>query len=276
MEERRRGGTSLAKEKASANFDQLVNSDGSLREKNKVVDLEAMAAAITTSAEKVPDKGLRRRTKEAVGVNMGSVAANPFTDEVGMGFEDGSRLPEHGQWPLPDGERSATIQGESPLAVDMSIGRKNTGPDEASSTHDSELLVELTPTTSHAPSVSGTLPSASEVLTPTSTNHPTSPSPELEARQIHEPTSFQFIQEWASTTSTGPASFYSPPESEQRFRDLDTASEVGSQATSTAISVIGTDEVLNEAIVDMDAISSGEEVGTPSSWSEIGSVVSED
>ena len=277
MEERRRKRSSIAREKASSSFDKLVNSDGSLREKDQVIDLEAMAAAITTAADKVPDEGLRKRTKEAVGAAMGSAVANPFADEMGIDAEEDEKMMlEQALRSQPDRERSATIRSDSPLLVDTNASARSTRATDAVSSHSSELLVDLTPTTSVAPSVSGTLLSSSPVLTPTSTNHPNAQNSEQEARQFREPASFQSIQEWASTASTGPASFYSPPESEHRSRDMDTASESNSQATSTTVSVIGTNDIMSEGAEDLDTMSDAGRISTPSSWSEVGSMMSEE
>ena len=273
MEERRRARSSQVREKASASFDQLVNSDGSLKEKDKVIDLEAMAAAITTAAEAVPDEGLRNRTIQAVGAAMGSAAANPFADEMGMDVVEEKQLLE--QTERQQRERSATLSGDTPLNVNTN-GISNTRADDAGSSHDSELLVDLTPTTSIAPSASATLLSEPAALTPTSTTNPGLVPNESPTHQHIQPASFQSIQEWASTASTGPASFYSPPESEQRYRDAETGSGTYSQATSTAISVIGSNEGLSEATEDVDTMSDAGRLSTPSTWSEIGSVVSEE
>ena len=270
MEERRRARSNIAREKASSSFDKLVNSDGSLREKDKVIDLEAMAAAITTAADKVPDEGMRKRTKEAVGAAMGSVAANPFADEMGMDVQENEKVMlEQALQSQQDRERSVTIRGDSPLMV-------NTGSEDAASSHESEIVVDLTPTTSVALSASGTLLSSSPILTPTSTNHPNIQPSEQGPRQFQEPASFQSIQEWASTASTGPASFYSPPESEHRSHDVDTASDSSSQGTSTMLSIIGTNDVESEGAENLDTLSDADSLSAPSSWSEVGSMMSEE
>ena len=274
LEERRQARLNRAKEKMSASFDQLVNSDGSLREKEKVIDLEAMAAAITTAAESVPDEGVRKRTVQAVGAAMGSMAANPFADEMGMEAVDEKALLEQEELARRERERSTTLMGDTPLAIDTNMGAANAKADDAASSHDSELLVDLTPTTSVAPSA--TLLSDGGAITPTSTNHLGARGSDPNAPQPVQPTSFQSIQEWASTASTGPASFYSPPESEAHYRDAETGSNTGSQATSTAASVIGSNEALSETVDDVDMMSDADRLSTPSTWSEVGSVMSED
>lgn len=263
----------------SSSFDQLVNSDGSLKDKEKELDLDAIETAITTAAEKMSNEGLRNRTKEATGAAMGSVVANPFADEMGMdAMDEKASLEPFRQLQLSqqERERSVTIGGDSPPVIDTDVARRDTRVDNSNSTHDSDLLVDLTPTTSAAPSMSATLLSSSPVFTPTSTHHPDSNSLGQAPGQPSQPPSFQSIQEWASTASTGHASFYSPPESERHYRDIEIASESGSQATSTAISVIGSNEARSEMMGDIDTMSDVGRLSTPSTWSEVGSVLSEE
>ena len=236
-----------------------------------------MAAAITTAADKVPDEGLRNRTKEAVGAAMGGAVANPFADEMGMDVqEDEKVMLEQALHSQQDRERSTTLRGDSPLIVDTNTNARSGRVEDATSSHESEIIVDLTPTTSVAPSASGTLLSSSPVLTPTSTNHPNILPSEQGARHFQEPASFQSIQEWASTASTGPASFYSPPESEHRSHDVETVSDSNSQGTSTTLSIIGTNDIESEGAENLDTLSDADSLSTPSSWSEVGSMMSEE
>ena len=278
MEERRRSRNSQGISRSTSSFDQLVNPDGSIRESERGINLDAMASAITTAAESVQDEGLRNRTKEAVGFAMGSTVANPFADEMGIDTSDEKALMEKVEQLAGERERCATLRGDSPLAIDTSIAMGDTRRDHAGSEHESELLVDLTPTTSVAPSVSHTLLSSPGALIPTSTINPDiQPSEETRAQsQQDQLTSFQSIQEWASLTLTGPASFYSPPESERQYRSVMTASEPKSGVTSTAASVIGSNDLVSEGMEDVDALSDADKFSTPSTWSEVGSVMSED
>ena len=134
---------------------------------------------------------------------------------------------------------------------------------ETLSNHPSEQLVDLTPTTSAAPSSFADDPAS---LTPNETHD----------RQTSPANSYWSVNEWAMQHS-GPAAFYSPPQSEAvgpAPNDLERAmSEMmeGSQAGSGEhASQAGTE--------DMDVLSDddGPGISTPGSWTDVGSQVSED
>ena len=277
--ERRRRAKSGHTSRSSSTFDDMVDSGGKLRGEEKDMDLQGVAAVVASAAEKAPiDEGLRKRIIEATGVARGSAAADPFSDEMGMGIMDEKAALEQEQLEQTR-ERSATLRGDSPLIIDTNVADTAQRGDDLISDHDSEMLVDLTPTTSVAPSISATLLSASGPLTPTSTNHPHSEEQTIPLLpQVQPQPSFHSIQEWASATaSTGPASFYSPPESEQNYQDLEAASEHGSQASFETASVVGSNSTISEhGVMDVDEMSESDRLSTPGGWSEIGSVVSEE
>lgn len=278
--DRRRGSKSGHNPQSlSSTFDDLVDSGGKLREKEKAADLEGVAAAVASAAEKAPiDEGLRRRIIEATGVARGSIAADPFSDEMSMGVVDEKAALEHEQQQQQMRERSTTLRGDSPLIIDTAVTSATLRGDDVSSNHDSEMLVELTPTTSVAPSMSATLLSASDPPTPTSTHQPHSEVQTVPLQLQQQPqSSFNSIQEWASATASGPASFYSPPESEQNYQDPDTVSEHGTHTRSATASVIGSNITISEhGVMEIDEMSQSGRMSTPGSWSEVGSVVSEE
>ncbi|KAL6719867.1 hypothetical protein ACLMJK_001788 [Lecanora helva] len=116
------------------------------------------------------------------------------------------------------------------------------------STHPSEQLLDLTPTTSAASSANADL---AELNDPVQTSQ----------------TDFWSVNEWARNTA--PADFYSPPRSEAAGIDEEAeTSTIGSQAAEH-VSQIGSE--------DADMLSdAGAGISTPSSWTEVGSQVSED
>jgi len=218
MEERRNARNGQPAQ--SRSFDDLVDQEGKLKH-------EKEDNATTTAAEPtVADEGLRKRHAEAKGAALGASVADPFADEMQIDFYN-EKQPDivsiHGQ----SRESTATL----PAALSI----------EAASQHPSDLLVDLTPTTSTY--------SAHADLN--------DPSP-----QVQEPSTYTSVHEWAQNSTN---SFYSPPES------------VGSDNTPSAraVSEMGSAGHLGNAS-DYDAVSEmGEVINTPGSWTEVGSVVSE-
>ena len=227
MEERRKARAAQAGR--SMSFDDMVDQEGKLKEK------DGLHEAVSTAAEPIAaNEGLRKRHAEAAGVACGTATADPFGDETGVDFADEKAALER----LSNEERAAT---PGPFVIDNDVA----------STHPSEMLIDLTPTTSNAHS--SFPPAASDVSQP-------DPDP---ARQPPS-TDFQSVHEWAETST---ASFYSPPESEHG-RGVGASSAT----TSTTASIIGSTEHMSEA----DMLSDIEGVSTPGTWTEVGSVVSDE
>ena len=242
MEERRRARSGQASRGMS--FDDLVDEEGRLKK-------EAENQANTTAAQiYVDDEGLRKRTavvsEDALGAAMGEMLANPFADEKHMDsqMQDVSNSVES---PQHSRESTATLSGASIAASPVQFEQEhqtilvNT---ETTSNHPSELLVDLTPTTSNS--------SAHNDLS------------ELSAETPQQMNYFS-VNEWAENST---ASFYSPPQSEAGHNE-------GGESVAAA-SDAGTGEYLAD-MSDVDIVSDiGEGSYTPSSWTEVGSVVSEE
>ncbi|MCJ1405156.1 hypothetical protein MMC11_008382 [Xylographa trunciseda] len=242
MEERRRARSGQASRGMS--FDDLVDEEGRLK---KETEHEANTTAAETNAN---DAGLRKRTavvsEEILGTAMGAMLADPFADEKHMDFpmQDASTSRED---PQQSRESTATLPGSLPAASPPAPQQEYQQlllDTEVASNHPSELLVDLTPTTSNS--------SAHNDLSELSTETP-------------QQMKYFSVNEWAEAST---ASFYSPPQSEAGHH------EGGEDAT--AASDAGTGEHV-ENMSDVDMVSDvGEGSYTPSSWTEVGSVVSEE
>ncbi|MCJ1287981.1 hypothetical protein MMC26_007334 [Xylographa opegraphella] len=241
MEERRRARSSHPSRGMS--FDDMVDRDGKLKK-------ESVEGANTTAAETtMGNEGLRKRTavvsEDALGAAMGEMLANPFADEkhIDIQMQDVSASVES---PQQSRESTATLPGSSPAVEPASYQQQQQQSlvdTETVSNHPSELLVDLTPTTSNS--------SARNDLS------------ELTAETPQHMNYFS-VNEWAENST---ASFYSPPQSEVAY-------SAGGETTAAA-SDAGTGEHV-ENLSDVDMISDVGDTYTPSSWTEVGSVVSEE
>ena len=242
MEERRRARSGETTRGMS--FDDIVDEEGRLKK-------QAENNANTTAAETTTDdEGMRKRTtvvsEEALGAAMGAMLADPFADEKQMDFhmQDIATTLEN---PQQSRESTATLPGSLPVSEPVASQQDPQRLPiniEVASNHPSELLVDLTPTTSRS--------SAHNDLS------------ELSAETPQQMNYFS-INEWAETST---ASFYSPPQSEAGHNE-------GGEGV-TAASDAGTGEHV-ENMSDVDMVSDiGEGTYTPSSWTEVGSVVSEE
>ena len=230
-------------------FDDIVDEQGLLKK-------EATDEATTTAAQPNSEaEGLRKRNTETQGIAMGATLANPFSDEMhpNIFFTSSPIVPED---PIQRSrESTATLQTSPPIPPKIPLHAEqhplliNT---EETSNHLSEQLIDLTPPTNNS--------------VPQSDHY-------FEAPQ---PSNYWSVNEWAESTSP---SFYSPPQSEatgQRLQNgtdegIETAmSDAGSGEDVGRMSQIGDDS-------DVDAMSEiGGGVSTPGSWTDVGSVVSED
>lgn len=229
-------------------FDDLVDKNGALKPEKKVV------VASTTAAEpQVEESGLRKRNIEMTSAAaLGSAMANPFADEAYSdlyGVSEPSLIASRSSTPtLP----SSPPPVPPKLPLDKPLPSLQINTSQAPSTHSSEQLIDLTPTTSAAASSSSLIP----------TNNPISQS---ETRQN---SNYWSVHEWAENTAP---SFYSPPRSEAAVEQrADVLSEAGS---GELVSERGEHEIQEGSDV-ISEIGSG--IDTPSSWTEVGSVVSEE
>ncbi|MCJ1396300.1 hypothetical protein MMC18_009189 [Xylographa bjoerkii] len=242
MEERKRARSDRTTRGVS--FDDIVDEEGRLK---KEAENEANTTAATMT---VDDEGLRKRapvvSQDTLGAAMGAMLADPFADEKHMDYQmqDISTSVEDTQ---QSRESTTTLPGSSPAAE---LGAPQQGlsqllvDTEVASNHPSELLVDLTPTTSN--------PSAHNDLSELSTENP-------------QHMNYFSVNEWAENST---ASFYSPPQSEAGHN------EGGEDAV--ALSDAGMGEHV-ESMSDVDMVSDvGEGSYTPSSWTEVGSVISEE
>lgn len=282
MEERRK--SQEASSAKSRSFDDLVDEGGNLRPE--------VTRGTTTAAEAQTEQpGLRNRTIEAHGAALGTNFANPFTDEAyhedfpaaavrAPTSPQRSRSSSTATLPAspvpPPKEPLDPSPAEHMPQVPPPVPPKeplNSSPAEHTpqtqqprllidtddrSSHPSEALVDLTPTTSAA-SVAADLSELEQL------SHPSS---------NHSQMNFWSVHEWAENNSV-PAQFYTPPrsevaaaagnEEETRSSDGDGTSEAGS---GERLSRVG-------SVSDMDAMSEFG-VNTPGSWTEVGSQVSEE
>lgn len=230
-------------------FDDLVNKDGSLK-------TEDQTRASTTAADNQPeDSGLRHR-------GVGANAPSPDTPDSSI----------HPVRPMID--TSATANGNDTANDHDSRASTPTLPlsppvppkpaayrpqsllintDEESSHHPSEQLVDFTPTTSPRSA-------AADLRELDQDNHDHHPAPaEM----------YMSVNEWAQNQSV--QSFHSlPPQSPP----LSSPQMVDYEVSSVADSIEHASQAGTE---DIDVASSfGEDIVTPSTWTEVGSQVSED
>ena len=235
MEEKRqaKGGNS----KRAKNFDDMVDDQGRLKIPDDV--------AKTTATDGNPQgENLTHRMTQRNGAAKGAAMANPFADETQMDFdpiqtpitvEPEIEQPHSSGTVMPDLPPGYTPREQPSLALDT----------DAVSSHPSDFLVDLTPTTSRASNHSDDL----SVLA-----HEQPPQP-----------TFYSVNEWAEHST---ASFYSPPESEAADRQTPgTAQAAPSEAGRRELA---------ECFSDGDVVSElGDGMSTPESWTEVGSQVSE-
>ena len=246
---------------SESTFDGMVDGEGKLREKPDHAE--------ATAVDPVANQALRNRPSNKNAITRGSVMANPFDDEMG-GVINEKALMEDEQI---SHEPRATSVLEDSLQIVTAQAPAAVMPDGVEIPH-------LTPTTSVAAS---TLLSATGIMTPTSEDRSllsdydyTQPEP-----QPIPPPSYQSIQEWASEASSGPESFYSPPESERNYQNFQNFNSNvinrPSGASSKTVSIIGTNEGNSEGgDLGVEALSDSSGVDTPFTWSEVGSQVSAD
>ncbi|KAL8783654.1 MAG: hypothetical protein Q9195_009328 [Heterodermia aff. obscurata] len=240
LEERRR-----QKQAGTRTFDDLVDKDGVLK--------NSETGARSTAAEPQAETSeLKKRRVEAQGAAMGATLANPFADEVPMEFYPAAESIT----PVSRTRCSTpTIPASSPR--EPAPGTLLIDTDDTS-THPSEQLVDLTPTSS--PTISSAISPHHDDLRSLS---PISPSMPQEA-PLPNPWPVS-INEWAENTT---ASFYSAPQS-QPDSQVEEVRDDGGALTPT-ISESG-EHVSQIGSEDLDVMSEIGGISTPGSWTEVGS-----
>ncbi|KAG6997742.1 hypothetical protein G7Y79_00038g075010 [Physcia stellaris] len=254
LEERRR-----QKRANTRTFDDLVDKDGLLKSTHDT-------AARTTAAEPIPQpetSELKKRKTEAAGAAMGATLANPFADEVPMEFysADESTTPiAHTRSSTPTLPATSPREQQAPTTPPA----PNTfliDTDDLS-THPSEQLVDLTPTSS--PTVPSAFSPHHDDLASLS---PISPSfSEADGDEAPPPAPWPVsINEWAENTS-----FYSAPQSQPdtQEQEQDTAGKAGTLTPTASESGEHVSQIGSE---DMDVMSEIGGISTPGSWTEVGS-----
>ncbi|KAL9607002.1 MAG: hypothetical protein Q9167_008040 [Letrouitia subvulpina] len=281
MEEKRQGRYSSASN--SKSFDDLVDGEGNL--KNNPVQ------ATSTAAEPEPEQeGLRSRAAE--GAALGSMLANPFTDETHTEYSFTTASPiatsqrsrSSSVATLPASTLPPPVPPKEPLTVPpvppkeplpgspqahQSQAQFHPQPldrprllidTEELSNHPSEALVDFTPTTSNF----------SNAADLSKLEHP--------QEHVQSQTSYWSVHEWAENHSR--PEFYTPPRSEVARSPTVPESEgnTGEQESADRVSDADSGERLSRvgSVSDMDVLSEVGIVSTPGSWTEVGSVVSED
>ena len=292
MEMRRRRDRQGSPRDVPTSFDHIVDSDGRLRDEG------ANTATATTTAIENPE--LRRRNTEHRAAVLGAAFASPFDDEMPLDQYPPNLRPSplesqkaddadlygvsRSSTPVPTSplpsatpitpsihptspfyfaaSPSPSLQPESSIPANLLIDTDNV------SNHPSEELLDLTPTTSVA-----SLPEMEQSLHNPQTIFPHAPH-QLSQANLD-------INEWAHRST---ASFYSMPdppnpqqapadnndetEMERAMSEMISASEADSVSEAEHVSKLG-----SEADVDvMSEISAM----TPSTWTEVGSVISEE
>ncbi|KAL8904899.1 MAG: hypothetical protein Q9207_002965 [Kuettlingeria erythrocarpa] len=288
MEERRR--SQHTRSTKSKSFDDLVDEGGNLKS-------DVMQATSTAAETHVEQPGLRNR--EAQAAALGTMLANPFTDEAyfqdftAAAVPDGTttqrsrsssiatlpaspvRPPKEPLEPLNPSRFEDVRQSPPPVPPKEPLSDQpaqcSRSPFEDSqprllidtddiSNHPSEALIDLTPTTS-ASSI------AADVSEPDHHRHPYN----------HSQSDFWSVHEWAENHSS-PAQFYMPSKSEVPGCQHDDGKD---ESRSNSVDVRSNADTGQRAsrvgsISDMSIVSEVGGVSTPESWTEVGSQVSED
>lgn len=249
LEERRRGKRASAK-----SFDELVDEDGVLKDK-------ATAARATATKVQPGATEMRKRNVEVQEAALGATLANPFEDETPMGF-----YPKNQAIASVAHSRSSTPTPSSPTQPFLAPETPQTliDPDSVANSP-SKQLVDLTPTASLA-----SLPTSAHredlaSLEPlTQANGDEAPAP--------EPWSMP-VDHWLEP---GNASFYSAPSSPPACLDDSLSIQHSKSGASTPTVSESGEHVSQIGSEDMDVLSEFGDISTPGSWTEVGSVSSED
>lgn len=256
LEESRR-----AKKGSAKSFDDLVDKDGVLK------DNEPAARATATDMQPGVSE-MRKRNIEVQGATMGATLANPFADETPMEFF--SAAEDTNTPALPSTSSTPTLGSTAQQVLTPETPRTLLGDTDNVSNHSSEQLLDLTSTTAAS--------------APTSPHHDdlASLSPSSlcadDDDEAPQPAPWSLsLNEWADN---GNASFYSAPQSQSSHSDSAAAVEheqrVSEKGLDTPTVSESGEHVSHMGSDDMDVLSDFGGVSTPGTWTEVGSVVSED
>ena len=247
MEEKRRAARQ-AKGKGTC-FDDLVDKDGAL----KVEDEGTAAKTTATEPGLEEEAGVRHRATESKAAALGSNFANPFGDETLIDNVTSSQVRKDNQ-AVNSRSSMSTVPASPPVPPKPAAyqPQRLLIDTDSISNHPSEYIVDLTPTTSAS--------SAANDLA------------ELEQGERQpSPASYWSVDEWAQNHSV--QSLQSPPQPRAELTEMSAVGEVVAEG-SLAGSMEHASQVGTE---DMDVMSEfGEGISTPSTWTEVGSQVSED
>ena len=279
LEERRRSRQAGSKSQ-SASFDSLVDGEGALKPEATTFAAEPVGQANASS--------LRRRNIEARAASLGAAAANPFSDEMYVLHdldreeeEPGARTPKRPASPLTSPPLPPKPAAYQPQALGLSLNHSTNNDERVVSDGANDNGLQLTPTTSAAPSsIADDFP----CLTPQST-HPNGQPVALPSSPANN--SYWSVDEWAQQHSVpGPEAFYSPPQTEARGGDLTRADLERAMSemmmSSENASMVGDGERVSQMGSvggggwDSDMDDDGPGISTPGSWTDVGSTVSED
>ncbi|KAL9595491.1 MAG: hypothetical protein Q9219_006420 [cf. Caloplaca sp. 3 TL-2023] len=267
MEERRR--SHQAKSTESKSFDDLVDEGGNLKPE--------VAHASSSTAEPQPQQqGLRNRHHESY---------DPFAAQLTEAYLEAfstTTAPVRTLTHRSHSSSTATLPASTtPPPVPPKEPLPQTPPEVPAtasqpqllididdlSTHPSEALVDLTPSTSAA-SAAADLSELDQEPFPSD----------------HSQTNFWSVHEWAEN-NTAPAHFYTPPRSEAAVGEHDDRGDAkrsrdvqSNEDSDESRSETGTGERVSRigSMSDMDVMSEIGGISTPGSWSEVGSRISED
>ena len=252
LEEKRREKRGSAK-----SFDDLVDKDGVL--KNHEPGARATATDLQSGASE-----MRKRNIEVQGAAMGATLANPFADEIPMEFFPAE---EHNASAAHSRSSTPTLGSPAQHILTPETPRTLLADTDEISNHPSEQLVDLTPTTSASVPTS---PHQEDLASLSSSDDDEAPPPAPWTMSIDE---------WAENAN---ASFYSAPQSQSTHSDPPAAAAAGHEeqesekgADTPTISESG-EHVSQIGSDDMDVLSDFGGISTPGTWTEVGSVSSED
>ena len=240
MEERRKSKKEAANKPKS--FDDLVDKDGALKE-------EETSGRTTAAEPQAEESGLRHRHTESQPAALGSAFANPFAD--GTGVSSPATLhedpPYRSSTPTPPASTASPPVPPKPAAYQPQRLLIDT---EEASNHPSEQLLDLTPTTSTSSAWNSDLA-------------------ELNHDHQSTPSNYWSVNEWAQNSA--PAAPHSPPRSEHAI--IEEEPEINGVDSHSH----NEDLLSHTSSEDLDVLSDdGVGVSTPGSWTEVGSLVSED
>lgn len=254
-------GSELATTQTGANFDDFMQED-------RAAEKGAYIFNTGSNYSQVAGGLLHRRQQQDRGLERGNSSANPFSDENNIEMEDVQRATQASlMFPEPS-EMSEDIYG---LETVITPSRRNTQTLAYDQAEQDRYLVDVSEPIAEAISL--------EAATAWFPNNISS------ASEAH-PDAFASIQAWANNSNSQDASFYFPISVTPQVAISETSEPehvTGELTPTDSASLAGSgDEIASFTSVDgnqsqyYDVVSDDEAgISTPGSWTEVGSVISD-